>query len=92
MRYIGRTMEELVDAVPAVSLDDAAALRFSVFLDDAADLAYQHARFHGFDGFLEALAGSLDDADGVAVGKSFGADVVGLIEISVEAAMVEGDV
>ncbi len=38
---------------------------------------------------IEAFAGGLDDADGFGVGESRRADVVGLVEVAVEAAVVE---
>ena len=85
-------MEEIVDAVAAVCFNDAAVLAFSVFFDDGARVAEGHARFDEGDGLVEAFAGGFDDADGGGVGAGEGADVVGFVEVAVEAGVVEGDV
>lgn len=92
VRHVGRAVEELVDAVAAVGFDDGAVAGFGVFFNGAAGLAEEHAGLDEFDGFGEAFAGGFDDADGVAVGEGFGADIVGFIKVAVEAAVVEGDV
>ncbi len=92
MRHVGRAVEELVDAVAAVGFDDGAAAGFGVFLNDATGVAEEHAWLDEFDGFGEALARGFNDADRVAGGEGGGADVVGFVEVAVEAAMVECDV
>ena len=78
--------------MPAIRFDNAAPSRFCMFLNHAPNLTNQHARFYNFDGLLKALAGCLHNANGIAVSECFGADVVGFVEVAVEAAMVEGDV
>lgn len=92
VRHVGRAVEELVDAVAAVGFNDGAVAGFSVFFDGAAGFAEEHAGLDEFDGFGEAFAGGFDDADGIAVGEGFGADVVGFVEVAVETVVVEGDV
>jgi len=85
-------MEQLVDAVPTVRPYDTAFLRLGVLLDDVAGVSERHAGFDDLDGGGETLPCGFDDADGVPVGERFGADVVGFVEVAVEAAVVEGDV
>jgi len=92
MRHVRRAVEQLVDAMPAIRPYDTAFLRLGVFLDDVAGVAERHAGFDDFDGGGETLPCGLDDADGVSVCERFGADVVGFVEVAVEAAVVEGDV
>lgn len=76
----------------AVCFDDAAVLTFGVFFDDGARVAEGHAGFDEGDGLVEAFAGGFDDADGGRVGARERADVVGFVEVAVEAGVVEGDV
>ena len=90
--HAGGGVEELVDAVAAVGADDGAGAGLGVLLDGVARVADRHARFDEVDGLGEAFAGGFDDADGVAVGEGAGADVVGFVEVAVEAVVVEGDV
>lgn len=52
----------------------------------------QHPRLDELDRLLEALARRLDDAHGVLVGQRSVADVVCLVDVAVEAAVVESDV
>ena len=76
----------------AVCFDDAAVSAFGVFFDDGAGVAEGHAGFDEFDGFVEAFAGCFDDTHGGRVRACEGADVVGFVEVAVEAVVVEGDV
>ena len=46
VRYVGRRVEEAVDAVAAVAAHHREAVRLRVFLDHRADVAVPHARFH----------------------------------------------
>ena len=79
MRHVGSRVEELVDAVAAVRLDDAAVERLGVLLDHVARVAEQHAGFYDFDGLVETLARALGYAHGVGVGACGRADVVGFV-------------
>ena len=92
MGHVGRAVEQLPDAVPAVGADDGAFLGFGVLFDRVAGFAEGHAGLHELDGFGQALAGAFDDADGGGVRERFGAHVVGFVQVGVEAAVVEGDV
>ena len=83
-------MEQRVDPVPAVRTYDAAFLGLGVFLDDVAGVAEGHAGFYDRDGLVETLSCSFDYADVVSVEGGGGADIVGFIEVSVEAIVVEG--
>jgi hypothetical protein len=84
-------VEELVDAVAAVGLDNAAVVGFGDLFDRVAIVAEERAGFYELDRFFEAVAGGLDDSHAVGVLVGF-ADVVGLVQVAVEAAVVEGDV
>lgn len=92
MRHVGCAVEQLVDAVPAVGLDDAAVLGLCVLFDDVPVFAEESAWLDQLDGLVQALSRCLDNADRVGVGEGLLADVVRLVEIAVEAAVVEGDV
>ena len=92
MRHVGRAVEQLVDAVSAVCLDDGAFLRLCVLLDYVSVLAEQRARLHHLDGLVQTLSRCLHYADGIRICQSLVADVVCLVEIAVEAAVVEGHI
>ncbi len=89
MGHVGRTVEERVDAVPAVGLDDAAAFGLGMLFDHGAGIFERHARLHERDRCVEALSRCFCDADCVGVCEGFGADVVCFVEISVVAFVVE---
>ena len=91
MGHVGRAVEALVDAVAAVGLDDAAVVALGDLLDRVAVVAEERAGLDKLDRLGEAVARGLDDAHGVRVLVGF-ADVVGLVQVAVEAAVVEGDV
>jgi hypothetical protein len=91
VRDVGSAVEELVDAVAAVSFHDAAVAFLSDLFDRVAVVAEEGAGFDEFDRLFQAVAGGLDDAHAVRVLVGF-ADVVGFVQIAVEAAVVEGDV
>jgi len=78
--------------VAAVRFNYATAFRFCVFFNNASRFAEEHTGFDDFDGFIEAFSGCFDDADGITVCKSFLSDIVGFVEVAVEATMVEADV
>jgi hypothetical protein len=89
MRDVGCAVEELVNAVAAVSFHDAAVVALRELLDRVAVVAEQRAGFHQFDGFFQAVACGFDDAHAVGV-LGGAADVVGFVQVAVEAAVVEG--
>jgi hypothetical protein len=92
MRNIGRGMEELADSVTAVGPDDTAVLLLGVLLNDVSKLSDQNTGLDGLDGLLQALAGSLDNTDGVGVGLGLLANVVGLVEIGMISSVVERNI
>lgn len=55
VRYIRCGMEEPMDAMAAVALHHAVAVRLHVLLDNVADLAVSLARLHNVDGLLQRL-------------------------------------
>ena len=91
MRHIRRRVEELVNTMAHICLHHLAVLRLGVFFDRVAVIAEQRPGFHERDGFVETAARGLDDAHAVGV-LGGAADVVGFVQVAVEAAVVEGDV
>jgi hypothetical protein len=85
--HVGCAVEQLVDAVAAVGADDATPAGLGQRLDHVAGVAEEHARFYELNGGVEAVAGGLDDADGGGVRR---ADVVGFVQVAVEAVVVQG--
>lgn len=92
VRDVWRTVEELVDAVAAVSPDNAAVLALRVLLDDVAVLAEERAWLHQLNSLFQTLSRRLRHTDGVRVRLCFVANIVCLVQIAVEAAVVEGHV
>lgn len=92
MRNVGRAVEQLVDAVSAVCLDDGAFLRLCVLLDYVSVLAEERAGLDHLDGLVQALSRSFHYADSIWIRQGLVANVVCLVEVAVEAAVVQGDV
>ena len=90
VRDPGRGVELGVDAVAAPRGHDAAAPRLGVGLDGGAKVPYGRAGLDEGDGLVETLAGRLDEADRVRVRAGEGTDVIGLVEVRVVAAVVDG--
>lgn len=82
-------MEELVDAMSAIGLHNLAVSLLGQLLNRVAVVAEQGAGFDKLDGFLQTVSRGLHDTDVVWILCSGIADVVGLIQVSVEAAVVE---
>lgn len=91
MGHVGRAMEELVDTVAAVSLDDTAVCSLRYLLDRVAVVSEEGTRLDELDRLLKAVSCGLDDAHTVGVLVGF-ANVVGLVQVTVEAAVVKRDV
>ena len=85
-------MEQLVDTVPTVCFNDGAFLGLRVLLNDVSVLAEKCPWFHHGNGLVQALSRCFYDTDGIGVCQRLLADVVCLIEVTVEAAVVEGHV
>jgi hypothetical protein len=85
-------MEELVDAMAAVSSHHAAVLALCVFLNHTSGVAEEHARFHDLDGFVQALPRSFHHSNSIGIRSSLVADVVGFVQVAVESAMVQRDI
>lgn len=85
-------MEQGVDAVTAIGLDGVAVPALGELLDDGAVVLESGAGLCNGDGRVETVAGGFDYADGFWVGQGFVADVVGLVDVAVEAVVVEGHV
>lgn len=89
---VGCAVEQLVDTVSAVCLDDAAVLSLCVLLDNVSIFAEKRAWLNQLDSLVQALSRCLDNADRIWVRECLVADVVCLVEVAVETAVVEGHV
>lgn len=89
---VWRAVEQLIDAVSAVGLNDTATTALCMLLDCVAEIAEQDSGLDRLDGHVQTLARRLGDADRVCVEGCLFADIVGFIQIAVEAAVVECDV
>lgn len=89
---VGSTVKELIDTVTAVGPNDTAVLTLGVFLDDIAILAEKCSWFDELDGLIQAFACCLSDANSIRVRQSFIANVVCLVQVSVESAVVKCNV
>lgn len=92
VRNVWRAVEQLVDAVSAVGLDDAAATALCVLLDCVAEIAEQNSGLNRLDGHVQALARRFGNTDRVCVQRCLFANVVGFVQVAVEAAVVECDI
>lgn len=92
MRHTRRCVEQLIDPMTTVSRHNTTIPGLRLLGDYIARLLERHARLDNFYCFVEASAGGLDHADGVRICLCFIANIVGLVEVRVEAAVVEGDV
>jgi hypothetical protein len=85
-------MEQLVDAVAAVSLYDAT---FSFSCDGFDDSAVGAEQCTGLDcrnGGIECITRTFHNSDVVRIGKCLVADVVRLVQIAMESTVVKCDV
>lgn len=85
-------MEQGVDSVTTVSLDGAASSVLGVLCDDRTIFSEKRVRLCDFDGLVQTFASGLDNADRVRVGQGLVADVVGLVDVAVETAVVKGNI
>jgi hypothetical protein len=90
MWNVGCAVEQLVDTMSAVRLDNAAFFCLCVLLDDVSRIAEEHARLDQLDSLIQALSRSLYYTDRIGVRECLLADVVCLVEVAVEPAVVEG--
>lgn len=90
MRDVRRRVEQPMNSVSTVTLDYRETVEIRVLLDDVADFAEFHARFHNGDGLLKTLPGDLDQLSRLFV--DFVTDEERLVEVSMESAVVDGDV
>lgn len=91
VRNVGSAVEELVNAVAAVGLDDAAVGCFGNLLDGVAVVAEERTGLDELDRFFKTVASGLDDTNAVRVLGCL-ANVVCLVQVAVETAVVECDV
>lgn len=68
MRHVGCAVEEGVDSVTTVGLDSAASSLLGMLFDDWAVFPEQGLGLCNLDGFVETLAGRLDDANRLRIG------------------------
>jgi hypothetical protein len=82
-------MEQLVDTVATVRPDDTAVLALCVLLNDIAILAEESAWLDKLDSLVQALSRSFRHTNGIRVCQRLVTDVVCLVQIAVEATVVE---
>lgn len=92
MRNVGRAVEDTVDAVANISTDNAAVLALGMGLDRVAKVAEESAGLDHRNRLVQTLARSLNDPDSIRIGLGAVAYVIGLVEIAVEAFVVESDI
>ena len=92
MGNIGSAVEELVDAMATVGPDNTAVLALGVLLDDVAVLAEKCAWLDNLNGLVQAFTRSLGNAHCIRVCQSLVANVVCLVQVSVEATVVQSNV
>jgi hypothetical protein len=92
VRHVGGTVEDAVDTMATVRPDHAAVLLLGMLLNHIAKIAYQRARLHHLDSFIQTLARRLYDADSVRIRFGTIANVIGLVEVAVETLMVQGNI
>ncbi len=92
MRHAWRTVKQPINPVPAIRLHHLAAFCLCNFFDHGAVISEQRTRFDEFDRFVETFSRGLYDADVVGVLRGERPDVVGFVQVGVEAFVVEGDV
>jgi hypothetical protein len=92
MRNVGCAVEKLVDAVSTVGPDYAAVLALCMLLDDIAVVTEESARLDHLDSLSQAFSRCLRYAYCIRVCQRLVANVVCLVEITVEAAVVEGHI
>ena len=92
MGNVRSAVEELIDAVTDISLHHAAVATFGVLFNNSTGIAEEHAWLDQSYGLVETLPRGLHHSYGFRVGPSLVADVVGLIEVTMEAPMIYSDV
>lgn len=88
MWYIRSAVEKLVDTVSAVCPNNAAIFALRMLFNDIAVVAEQSARLDHLDGLSQALSRGFSYAYRIGVCQCFIANIICLVEIAVEAAMV----
>lgn len=92
MRDAGCRVEELVDAVPAVCLDHAASPTCRVLFYDVAGIPEKHAGLDDGYRLVEALPRRFHDPDRIRIGSGPVPNIVGLVQVAMEALMVQRDI
>ena len=87
-----RTVEQAVDAVTTISLDDTTVSFLDMLLDHVPIIPKKGSWLDEPDGCVQAFSGGLNHPNGIGVVPCFLADVVGLVEITVIASMIQCDI
>lgn len=89
VRNVGRAVEELIDAMTAVGLDDAAVAGLGMFFNDIAGIAEQHAGLDQLNRLFQTLAGGFHHSHCFGVCASLLSNIVSLVKVTVEALVVK---
>lgn len=85
-------MEELIDAVTAITPDNAGVMCLSVLLNDVSRFSEEHSRLDDSDGLVKTLSCCLNDADCIGIGLRLLADIICLVQVAVEALVVQSNI
>ena len=88
MWNVRRAVEQLIDAMSAVCLDDAAAAALCMLLYRVTEVAKQHAGLHHRNGVVQAFSRGFYHAHRVGVCQRFAAHIIRFVEIAMESAVV----
>lgn len=92
MGNVGRAVEDPVDAMANISSNNTAVLGLGVLLNGISKLTEESSWLDQLDSLLQALTGGFGNTDGIGVRLRLITNIVGLVEISVEALVVESNV
>lgn len=92
MGDVRRGVEKLIDAMTTVGLDDTAVSTLGVLLDHVSRISEQHAGFDDLNGLEEAFTRCFNDSHRLGVGSCLVAHIICLIQVAMEAFVVQGDV
>lgn len=92
MWYIRRTVEQLVNAVATIAFNDTAVPALRMLLNRITRISEQHPGFYQLNRLIQAFSRGLHNSDGIGVRQRLVSNVIGFVQITVEAIMVQSDI
>ena len=89
VRHVRDGVKQLIDTMATVCLHNRAVVGFGNFLDRVTVIPEECAWLDLFDGLVQRIAGGFHDPNVVRILSSGRADVVGLIQVAMEATVIE---